>query len=180
MTKVKFLPFFIIVFVLFIAACSNKKQEENANAVPAQDTAGLAEYQKWKLENEVRAKIEAENADAQQTTTVVAPVRSSAASSGSSSSRSHVTYESRGNSPAPEGTPAPATASEPAPASQKKGMSHTAKGAIVGAVTGAATGAIANKKNRLGGGVVGGVVGAAAGAGIGAIVDKKEKQKDDN
>jgi len=60
---------------------------------------------------------------------------------------------------------------------EKKGMSHTAKGAIVGAVAGAATGAIVNKKNPVKGAVIGTAVGAGVGAGTGLIVDKSVQKK---
>ena len=58
-------------------------------------------------------------------------------------------------------------------AKAKKGLSKTAKGAIIGGVVGAGTGAVVNKKNRLAGGVVGGVIGAGSGAVIGHELDKK-------
>jgi uncharacterized protein YcfJ len=59
-------------------------------------------------------------------------------------------------------------------AKEKKGLSKTAKGAIIGGVVGAGTGAVVNKKNRAAGAVVGGVVGAGAGAVIGNELDKKD------
>jgi hypothetical protein len=59
-------------------------------------------------------------------------------------------------------------------APQKQGMSHAAKGTIVGAVTGAAAGALLNKKSRGGGAVVGGIIGGATGYTIGRSVDRKQ------
>jgi hypothetical protein len=57
---------------------------------------------------------------------------------------------------------------------KKKGISNTAKGAIIGAGVGAVTGAVVSKKKGKGA-IIGGVVGAAAGAGVGAVIDKKKK-----
>lgn len=59
---------------------------------------------------------------------------------------------------------------------KRKGMSNTAKGALIGAGVGAATGAVVSKKKGAGA-VIGGLAGAAVGAGTGAIIDdKKNKQ----
>ncbi|ANI88366.1 hypothetical protein A9P82_03050 [Arachidicoccus ginsenosidimutans] len=60
-------------------------------------------------------------------------------------------------------------------APQKKGMSNTAKGAIIGGGAGAITGAIVSKK-KLKGALIGGAVGAGAGAITGHIIDQKKKQ----
>jgi|GEM_PF-5384275 len=56
----------------------------------------------------------------------------------------------------------------------KKGISKTAKVAIIGGVAGAAGGALINKKNRVAGAVVGGLLGAGAGAVIGTAQDKRD------
>jgi Glycine zipper 2TM domain len=66
------------------------------------------------------------------------------------------------------------TTSQPA---KKKGLSHTAKGAIVGAGTGAITGAIINHDDRVKGAAIGTIIGAGIGAGTGLIVDKSVKKK---
>ena len=68
-----------------------------------------------------------------------------------------------------------AVATAPAPA-KKKGMSHRARGAIVGAGAGAITGAIVNKNNHAVGALIGGAVGAASGYIIGNEVDKKKSK----
>ncbi len=60
---------------------------------------------------------------------------------------------------------------------KKKGLNHTAKGAIVGAVAGGVTGAVVNKKDPLKGAAIGTAVGAGVGAGTGLIVDKSSKKK---
>lgn len=67
-----------------------------------------------------------------------------------------------------------APAAEP---EKKKGLNHTAKGAIVGAVAGGVTGAIINKKDPLKGAAIGTAVGAGVGAGSGLIVDKSVEKK---
>ncbi|WP_018626746.1 YMGG-like glycine zipper-containing protein [Niabella aurantiaca] len=171
----RIIPFAVIAVMLLAVACRNTKKEDSTGAIPVQDTLGLAEYQKWKMENEVRNRLEQEQ-QAEVAPAAAAPARSSSARSSSRSSGSRgTTYNSGGNGDYSSGSAG--TTEAPAPAPQKKRMSHTAKGAIVGAASGAIIGAVANKKNRLGGGVVGGVIGAATGAGVGAIVDKKERQR---
>lgn len=85
--------------------------------------------------------------------------------------------------PAPEPAPAETVIAEPAPApkeepvvTEKKGMSKTAQGAIIGGAAGAVGGAIISNKKGVGA-AVGAVVGAGAGAIIGKQKDKKDQQK---
>ncbi|MFD2908180.1 YMGG-like glycine zipper-containing protein [Flavobacterium ardleyense] len=59
---------------------------------------------------------------------------------------------------------------------KRKGMSNTAKGALIGAGVGAATGAVVSKKKGTGA-IIGGLSGAAVGAGTGAIIDDKKNKK---
>lgn len=59
------------------------------------------------------------------------------------------------------------------PVKKDKGLSHAAKGTIVGAGTGAITGAILNKDHRGTGAIIGTVIGAGAGYLIGRSSDKK-------
>jgi len=61
-------------------------------------------------------------------------------------------------------------------APKRKGMSNTAKGALIGAGVGAATGAIVSKKKGTGA-IIGGLAGAGVGAGTGAIIDEKKKKE---
>jgi hypothetical protein len=61
------------------------------------------------------------------------------------------------------------------PATQeRKGMSNTLKGALIGAGVGAATGAVVSKKKGTGA-IIGGLAGAGVGAGTGAIIDSKKE-----
>ncbi|MGZ8538811.1 MAG: hypothetical protein ACXWV9_11135, partial [Flavisolibacter sp.] len=126
------------------------------------DTAGLAQFQQWKAQNELAAlnqygQANQPAAPATQTKVVYVPQRSTTKSSTASRS------SSSGSTSAPSTTPA-----------QKKGISKAAKGAIIGGVAGAAGGAVINKKNRAAGGVIGGVLGAGVGYGIGRSKDKKD------
>ena len=127
---------------------------------PTVDTAGLAEFQSWKAQNELVSTQQ--NTAMQPTHEVVKyyPV-SSARKSSSGVSRSSSGSSSSGSS---------GTGSTTA---KKKGWSSAAKGAVIGGVAGAAGGAVINKKNRGAGAVIGGVVGAAGGYGIGRTIDKK-------
>lgn len=76
------------------------------------------------------------------------------------------------------------TSSEPQTAAQKKKMSNTTKGALIGTGAGVVTGAIIGAatsedkaKGAVIGGVIGGAVGSGAGYGTGAAVDKKKKKE---
>ena len=57
---------------------------------------------------------------------------------------------------------------------RKKGVSKSAKYAIIGGTGGAVLGAVINKRNRVAGGVIGGVLGGGLGYGIGRKQDKKD------
>ena len=61
---------------------------------------------------------------------------------------------------------------------EDKGLSHAAKGTLVGAGTGALTGAILNKDNRGTGAIIGTFIGAGAGYLIGRKTDKKTGRVD--
>lgn len=61
---------------------------------------------------------------------------------------------------------------------KKKGWSNTAKGAVIGAGAGALTGALVSDQKGKGA-IIGGVIGAGAGAGTGAIIDKSQKNKEE-
>lgn len=63
-----------------------------------------------------------------------------------------------------------------AAAPQRKVMSNTAKGALIGAGVGAATGAIVSKKKGTGA-IIGGLAGAGVGAGTGAIIDENKNKE---
>jgi hypothetical protein len=73
---------------------------------------------------------------------------------------------------------------QPQTAEQKKKMSNTTKGALIGTGAGVVTGAIIGAatsedkaKGAVIGGVIGGAVGSGAGYGTGAAVDKKKKKE---
>jgi hypothetical protein len=151
--------FSISLLALALAACnSDPKPVTVTNAI---DTVGLAAYQQQKARGS-----ELDTVAKPQIVYVAAPApkpratrpRASAASGGSTA-----TGTGSGT-----GTDA-GTAAAPA---KKKGISNTAKGAIIGGVAGAAGGAIINKKNRGAGALIGAVLGAGAGAVVGSQVKK--------
>ena len=121
------------------------------------DTAGLAQYQAWKAQNEL---ADASQYNAAQLATV-AP-RANASVRRVSGTRS---VNNAGGSRNSEGSNT---------AKGKKGWSKAAKGAAIGAGSGAVIGAVVNKRNRVAGGVIGGVVGGGVGYGIGRSMDKKD------
>ena len=122
----------------------------------ATDTAGLADYQAWKAQNELGAK--------QQQQQPQEKASASTTPKKAASGQTAATSQAPGESSTGSGTAA----------QEKKGWSKTAKGAVIGGVVGAGTGAVVNKKNRAAGAVVGGVIGAGAGAVIGHEMDKKD------
>ena len=149
----------LMVAAILMAACNGKPQIDanSGKVLTYTDTLGLANFQKWKTQNELKDPTvyynqgnEVVPTQAAQRTS--APVRrSTATKSGSMNS----------------------VAQYPAKTSVKKGWSRKAKGAVIGGGGGAILGAVINKKNRLVGGALGGVIGAGLGYVIGNELDKK-------
>ncbi len=168
--------FFALSSVVIMASCSqnNPRPDAETKTLTPTDTAGLAQFQAWKAQNELATAQQQQQLAAQQqpvrevvrervvyvneprSTTRRSTARRSTASSGNSG-----TYNSSGDN----------TASQPA---EKKGWSKAAKGAVIGGAGGAVVGAVINKRNRAAGAVIGGVIGGAAGYGIGRSKDKKD------
>ena len=149
--------------VVLLAACNSGPKPSPADKTNlsdslrmATDTAGLADYQAWKAQNELGEKQQ------QQEEKKPASKTPKKAASGQTAGTSQAPGESSAGSGSGN------------TAQEKKGWSKTAKGAVIGGVVGAGTGAVVNKKNRAAGAVVGGVVGAGAGAVIGHQMDKKD------
>ena len=71
-----------------------------------------------------------------------------------------------------------ANSNESAAIPKDKGMSHAAKGVIVGAGTGAITGALINKEHRGTGAIIGALIAAGSGYVIGRVTDKKTGRVD--
>lgn len=164
--------FMFTVAAVMVACNSNPKTEvkvaSSADSVRlAADTAGLAQFQAWKAQNE-RANLNQYNqgavANTQTTANNQAPRSHSPAHS---SAKNRSANRSRG-------TVYNSESSNTAQASKKKGWSKAAKGAAIGGGAGAVLGAVINKRNRVAGGVIGGVIGAGVGYGIGRSKDKKD------
>lgn len=179
----KTFPILIAAFVILLSACTQtKKDDTSKTGLSVTDTLGLAEFQRFKIESQIRQQMLNEQAVNYAATPApvqyYTPVKRTSARSyarSSSSRRSsgtrYASNPNRGYSTNDGGYAT--TRQQPA----RKKWSHTAKGAVVGGVSGAVIGAVANRRNRLGGGVVGAVIGAATGAGIGAIVDKRQRDR---
>ena len=156
-----------LIAAILLVACNSKPKtntEDVARKVAdslrlAADTAGLAQFQAWKAQNELTDQNM--NGQTALTATPAATRSSSAVRRSSSASRN-------------SGGAMSSSSSNTAKAPQKKGWSKAAKGAVIGGVAGGAAGAIINKRNRVVGGVVGGVIGAGVGYGIGRSKDKKD------
>jgi len=155
----------VVAIAAMLTACNSTPKQagvQGAQTTINSDTAGLAQFQQWKAQNELAAlnqygQVNQPAAPAAQTKVVYVPQRSTSRSSTAGRSSSSGSASSTSSNTA-----------------QKKGISKAAKGAIIGGVAGAAGGAIINKKNRVAGGVIGGVLGAGVGYGIGRSKDKKD------
>ena len=135
----------------------------------AADTAGLADFQSWKMQSELGetpidpVATTGAVAAAAPVTRTYAPARTT--------TRSTSARRSTGVSRSSGGGGGYSTASTPA---RRAKVSKAAKGAVIGGVVGAGAGAVINKKNRGVGAVIGGVIGAAGGYGVGRGMDKRD------
>jgi hypothetical protein len=151
----------LIIAVIVIAACNSKPQTDtnNGKVLTYTDTTGLADFQKWKTQNELKdptvyysqGNEVVASQPVKKVTRTFTPARS-ASKSGSMNS----------------------VAQYPAKTSVKKGWSRKAKGAVIGGGGGAILGAVINKNNRLVGGAIGGAIGAGLGYVIGNELDRKK------
>lgn len=168
---------FAVGTVVIMASCSqnNPRPETDTVTLRPTDTAGLAQFQAWKAQNELATTqaLQAQQMEAQQPVREVIRERvvyvnepRSTTTRRSSSTARRSSSGSSGNSTA--GTSTGTTQQE------KKGWSKAAKGAAIGGAGGAVVGAVVNKRNRAVGAVIGGVIGGAAGYGIGRSKDKKD------
>ncbi len=170
---------FALSTVLVIASCSqnNPRTAAETQTLAPADTAGLAQFQAWKAQNELAVANQMAQANQlaaqqqQQPTREIIRERvvyvneprssrrsSSSARRSSGGSGNSGVYNSTGSNTAKE----------------KKGWSKAAKGAAIGGAGGAVAGAVINKRNRAAGAVIGGVLGGAVGYGIGRSKDKKD------
>lgn len=157
----------IVSIAAVVTACNPEpKVAEMTTAAPTLDTVGLAQFQQWKVENELQRQSEIQEQPTQVSYAAAAPVarkKTYTAARRTSSSRS---VSNQGS-----GTISSETANT---AKARKRISKAAKGTAIGAASGAVIGAVVNKKNRVVGGVIGGVLGGGIGYGIGRGMDKKD------
>jgi hypothetical protein len=160
----KLLPILSILFVsaILISACnSNPSVESNAGKVLTYtDTAGLADFQKWKVQNELKDPAVYYEVGSVASTTQ--PIKKA--------TKSHSSVQRTSNT---SGRSLNSVSQYPAKTTVKKGWSRKAKGAVIGGGGGAILGAVINKNNRVVGGAIGGALGAGIGYVIGNELDKK-------
>jgi len=160
----KLLPILSILFItaILISACNTKPAVDpnSGKMLTYLDTAGLADFQKWKTQNELKDPT----VYYQQGTEVSnrQPVR-----------RTVKTYSAVRKASGNDGGSLNSVSQYPAKTTVKKGWSRKAKGAAIGGGGGAILGAVINKNNRLVGGAIGGALGAGIGYVIGNELDKK-------
>jgi hypothetical protein len=160
----KLLPILSILFIsaIMLAACNRKPSaDSNSGKVLTYiDTAGLADFQKWKTLNELKDPAVYYKQGTEVSTNQ--PVRKT--------TRSYTSAQKTSNS---GGGSLNSVSQYPAKTTAKKGWSRKAKGAVIGGGGGAILGAVINKNNRLVGGAIGGALGAGIGYVIGNELDKK-------
>jgi hypothetical protein len=143
----------IMAMIVVIPSCGNRRAELGDKTVlmPV-DTAGLAQFQAWKVHQNENAALASMNK----------PAKTNVART-----------SSRGGS-ANTQTGSMSTSNQYPAKAKPTGWSKAAKGAVIGAGSGAVIGAVINKKNRAVGAAIGGVAGGAVGYGIGRSMDKKD------
>jgi len=160
----KLLPILSISFIsaLLISACNSKPalDPNSGKVLTYVDTAGLADFQKWKTQNELKDASVYYNQGTESSTSQ--PVRKT--------KRTYSPVQKASNT---AGGSLNSVSQYPAKTSVKKGWSRKAKGAAIGGGGGAILGAVINKNNRLVGGAIGGALGAGIGYVIGNELDKK-------
>jgi len=163
MKKILPISAIVIMATMLVVAC-NRSPQAASNSLNYADTIGLADFQKWKAQNELKDPTvyyqqgnEMTSGQPARTIVKYVPVKSSATRARRSS------YSSGSMN---------SVAQYPAK-SLKKGWSRKAKGAVIGGGGGAILGAVINKNNRLLGGAVGGALGAGLGYVIGNELDRK-------
>ena len=172
--------FFAVSAVVIMASCSqnNPRPEAETKTLTPVDTAGLAQFQAWKAQNELAVAQQQVAAEEEPVKEVVRErvvyVNEPRRTTRSRSTRSSSGTASNSNGSTGSAGAGTSAGTETAPAEEKKGMSKSAKGAIIGGAGGAVAGAVINKRNRAVGAVIGGVVGGAVGYGIGKSKDKKD------
>jgi hypothetical protein len=176
MKKIFYLSALVILVMIIIASCKSDTKVAGATMKNTTDTTGFSQAQAIREQHiidSIAAESEMNKASGEITEK---PFEHKT----SARQHSSVKTVSQPQAVAPAEQPqvsdagqAVASESENA-AKEKKGISKTAKGAIIGGVLGAGTGAVLDKKNRAAGAVIGGAVGAGAGAIFGNEQDKKD------
>lgn len=160
--------------VVILASCSqnNPRTAAETQTLRPADTAGLAQFQAWKTQNELAAAqaLQTQQMAEQQPVREVVRERVVYVNEPRSTRRSTSTARRSSSGSGSTGSSSGTGTTQ----QQKKGWSKAAKGAAIGGAGGAVVGAVVNKRNRAVGAVIGGVVGGAVGYGIGRSQDKKD------
>lgn len=153
----------VVLIVIAMVAC-NHNSAKDTKTLTFTDTVGLAQFQAWKTQNELKdPNLYYNQAGANEAIEPVNKGVTKTTTRKTSGSTANKTWSKTSESAYPA-----------KPVVQKKGWSKAAKGAAIGGGSGAVIGAVINKRNRVVGGVIGGVVGGAIGYGIGRHLDKKD------
>lgn len=148
----------VLTIAVVVVACNSHPGTGAADSKISSytDTIGLAQFQAWKVQNELADPNVYYNQGSSSSSNTAARKTTKSRSANQTWSK---TSESQNTAKAPL---------------KKKGWSKAAKGAAIGGGSGAVLGAIIGKNNRVVGAVIGGVLGGGVGYGIGRHMDKKD------
>ncbi len=200
----RFIPILPLAFLITACTSSPEKSEtqtlqsvqQNAASI---DTAGLAQFQAWKAQNELAAAAPVQQVQQPEeqvkTVTVIREVRvpqpAPTVRKPVKQQQPSPAPQQQAPQPEPEVTPSAGNGdvasntgsatvgegSQSQEGAKEGGWNNSKKGAVIGAAGGAVIGAVINKKNRAVGAVIGGVLGGAAGYGLGKNKDNKEAKQ---
>jgi hypothetical protein len=184
MKKILYLSSLVILLMVIIASCKSDTKVAGVTNQSVDDTTGISQAQAIR-EQHIIDSIAAESEMNKSSEEVAKPVevktstkQHSSVKATSHSATTSVAQHPKVSNDAPQRVTETAeqtvSSESDNTAQEKKGLSKTAKGAILGGVVGAGSGAILDKKNRGAGAVIGGAVGAGAGAILGNELDKKD------
>jgi Glycine zipper len=146
----------VFALAVIFTACKNKTNESDNKNMVLVDTTGLSKSNVLTDVGNNKFVINDKPVNTPATNNPAEPKKTVSGNSGTNSSSDNTSNSSAS-----------------APVKQDKGLSHAAKGTLVGAGTGAIFGAVVNKEHRGEGAIIGTVVGAGTGYLIGRATDKK-------
>lgn len=159
--------------VIFFSACNSGETASERPIHLLQDSTSFSNNAQTDVADEMQ-EIDEPTPDApqQEASRKPAPAPKKAPAKSPVADQNVEVQQPAASTPEVESAPQEQSAAQPT-VTEKKGMSKSAQGAIIGGAAGAVGGAIISKKKG-----VGAVVGAAAGAAAGAVIGKQKEKKE--